>query len=336
MNETVKTSQPEGPQATDAMSGQAIVDDVSGDGITVETMRDGELYVDGKPQARNPDGTFASQDGDDKQDEGAEAPDESSADADKAETEGEQDADDEGEKVPAELPAGVVKRLERASTRSRKAEEERDAARQRAEEAEAKLAALEEADKLDPNDFETWDDYQDARRKALETKPAPKAEDKVEMVGDVPAADFRRAFTSIQDEIEDTDPDLWEAVTAQERDFKFSPAMAVALANEPSPVDVMRYLHENEKEAARIHDMSPARADRAIQRIGTKLELGQLTIGKKAEQPRPKVRASNAPEPVSPVNGRTPRQVTADTAETFSDFEKVRASQTKTGPGDWL
>ncbi|MEM1149068.1 MAG: hypothetical protein AAGI03_00715 [Pseudomonadota bacterium] len=324
--------------------------------IKVEKVKEGEVItVDppaveaGKAPARGPDGKFVAtpKDDDDAESTDDDEPvsaDESDGDdventkaaeaAEAAEPEKGGDSQDS-----AEIPHGIQKRIGRANEGRRKAEQEAQAAQDKLATQEAELskqnalvAAYEKADKLNVDDFDDWEKYTEARNKIIDdakaAKPEPKPDDTAPQTtpDGVPLSEFQAAFETFKETIADADQDLWEAV--QDDSFKISAGMVVAIGAEPDPALVLKHLHENPSESARIARLTPTQASQAIMRLGMRLETMSAESKPKKASEKPKAKASDAPEPPNPVGGKGKSQeITSAEAKSYREFEQARQKE---------
>ena len=235
-------------------------------------------------------------------------------------------ADDAGDKTEPdadsskELPMGAAKALERARRQRREAQTQAESLKAENARLKAQAEAREKAEKIDMNDFDTMAEYEAAVAEAMKVpEPAPETQ------GD---AELSLAVTDIREACEDVSPDLVDKM--MDEGFEISRDMVVAVADDPEPAAIIQHFVDNPAERDAILAMRPRAQERAIIRLGDQLarnRSGSPTPppSDNADPPPPAPRkTSSAPEPIDPVNSRSPQTVTIETAKTQREFEAAR------------
>ena len=197
-----------------------------------------------------------------------------------------------------EMPEGVRKRILRANRQRDRAlekvevaEGERDDIRERLDTVEKKVGDATPEPKLDPDDFDTYDGYLAAEKKARKKEAPPKARAK-----EISPEDFRAThgvapddLASARDTLEETvftaDPDLWEAVSEM-KGLKISPTLVMALAETNNPTEVLRQLTADPKKAEAFSKLSPFAQARELAALDRPVEK-QRAVSKAPPPPEP-------------------------------------------------
>lgn len=160
--------------------------------------------------------------------------------------------------------------------------------------------------------FDSMDEYLDARDKHRDSLREAKSEPKKE------ANTSSEAFDEMVLNGTDKYEDFEDVLTMS--DAKISPVMAESVLEIDDPeiqVDVAYFLSTNLKEAARIAKLSERRQ---------MAEIGKLEIKVQAK-PTPKPKASKAPAPIKPVGGTKTSNDEIQEVESFESFLKKRNKQ---------
>jgi len=221
------------------------------------------------------------------------------------------------------LPNGAQKRISRQSRQINDLKGENAALEARIDALEAPSDDPEpKAEELDPDSFDSWDEYLDARDKAgvkkEEPKPEPKAEKSEPLTGTVPPEDFFKAQGDLGEKVSAKDPDLWDKISdTKHPDFvnlSISPELVVSLSELDDPANVIEKLIETPDKAAKFSKMSVFQQARALAKLD-------------AEEPPKQRIKSEAPEPIEPVASRS-RPVDRPFDElSQSEFEERRNAE---------
>ncbi len=173
------------------------------------------------------------------------------------------------------------------------------------------------------SDFNTFEEYEDARDAWRESMRAPKSEPKAEQPPK--AADRNPAADP---EFQSNLNEFYEEATEKYEDFeevfgnpslKITPAMGSFVLESEHRVDLAYYLGNNPKEAARIAKLSPVRQVAELTRLEDK-------IASKTVKPQ---RPSSAPAPINPVDGKSSNDTPSAANMTQADFNRARRSGKK-------
>lgn len=165
----------------------------------------------------------------------------------------------------------------------------------------------EEAKEPNAEDFEEFDDYEEALKKFEEKKVKPKEEVK-------PKADARIA--NMQKDGREQHKDFDKLVSA--KDFPLTQEVLNEVLETDVPADVLYHLANNKKLAKKIADLDKKGIQRELIKIELKLE----------EKPTKEVKVTKAPEPINPLNGGTETVRTLETTKSYNEYERLR-NQTK-------
>lgn len=196
------------------------------------------------------------------------------------------------------------RRIERQAKELKELREEMEALKQ-----ESKPKAKEEAKEPDPSDFEEYEEYE----KALEDfkKPKPKEEEKK------PSAYDKRIAEMTEDGREEYE-DFDTLVTAP--DLALTQDLLKEILDTDNPSDTLYYLANNKDLTKKVSSMDAKGRAKELLKIEIKLE-------NKTVEPQKKVTA--APEPINPLNGGSETIRTPETANSYKEYEQLRAKQSK-------
>lgn len=225
-------------------------------------------------------------------------------------------AADEIDEEDADLPERVRKQIGKKHRAMKEAEEfaremraEREAERERADRAEAALAATKSrpADATDPKepkaeDFKTVGEYTEALaeykvEKKFAEREARQAQERQEAAARAAQAELNKRIATVVKEI----PDYAEVIA--DSDIDVPPHMAVYIAESPVGPHIGYYLTKHPEDFDRINALSPIRA---IAELG-KLEDRKPWV-KKVEAKEPDAEpavVSRAPSPIKPLGGES-------------------------------
>lgn len=161
-------------------------------------------------------------------------------------------------------------------------------------------------------DFDTIDEYIDAKLEYRETKSKPAKASEPQI-----PEEYIAARDELYSNGMDKYADFAEVVGAE--NVTITPAMANAIMEIDDPsiqVDVAYALGLDTKESARIAKLSPVRQIAAIAKLEDKF----------ASKPAPQKRTSAAPAPINPVSGA---KTTTDEIRKEDDFETFRKKRDK-------
>lgn len=229
-----------------------------------------------------------------------------------------------------ESPAnGVQKRINKVVKEREDARRDNEALQNRIKELEGDNSGKEVKEPLE-SDFETYDQYLDALDKydsTAETKePAKYSENdkQKDTSTDNTLTDSQRsAMEVIRETIGSAEnkPSDFEAI-ALNPEVPITGEMLEALAECDDPAKVMYHLGKHKDIAESIANKSPAQQMR---------EIAKLDLTVKVSPPKP-VKTTNAPDPISPVNG-SEQQTKSDSEMSFAEFEAAdRARNAKRKP----
>lgn len=207
------------------------------------------------------------------------------------------------------------KKQSRAQRRIQRQQDEIKALKEQIATQESKPSKVkEEAKAPEPEEFEDYEAYETALAEFESTakKPDTKPEKK-ENKDDGLAT---RIAEMREDGIEDYS-DFEELVSVTDL------ALTVDIINEAldseNPSEIVYYLAKNKKETLRISKLTKKQIQKEILKIELKLEEKPTVNSLKA--------ASNAPEPINPIDGSSPEVRTAETATSYNEFERMRTAQ---------
>jgi len=218
------------------------------------------------------------------------------------------------------------KKLSRKERRVQKLANTNKELRERVAELESKeteQSPKEEANEIDIDDFESYDDYvkalEEQEKTPKEKEPVVK-ESKTETVLDVEAQQ-----DMLEDGVEDYE-NFEELVMADDLALTEN-VLGLVLETENSS-DVAYYLATHKEETRNIADMTPKKMAKAILKIEMKLE----------SQPKQKVvRTTNAPKPITPVSGQSAKSGSINDADnSFEQHEAYLNARTQSTAGGFI
>ena len=242
-------------------------------------------------------------------------------------------AEDTGEEHAEEVkPAnGVQKRINKVVKEREDAKRENEALQKRIKELEGNNSDQEVKEPVE-SDFDTYDQYLDALDKydsTAETKePAKDSENdkQKDTSTDNTLTDSQRsAMEVIRETIGSAEnkPGDFEAI-ALNPEVPITGEMLEALAECDDPAKVMYHLGKNKDTAESIANKSPAQQMR---------EIAKLDLTVKVSPPKP-VKTTNAPDPISPVNG-SEQQTKSDSEMSFAEFEAADRARNAKRKSTW-
>lgn len=224
--------------------------------------------------------------------------------------------EEEPEGITPELQKTIDKRIGKAVRKQREAERETDKLRKELAEADQKVLTEAIGDKPNEKAFETYEEYIEAL-----TKYQVKHEyavmrnefeaDKKKGVQETLQTEHEKLYDDGRKKYDDFDK------VALSLDIPYSDAMADAVHESDSAIDLMDYFGRNIAEAERISNIkSPLSAAREVGKIEVNLSKG---IQKKV---------TNAPPPITPVKGNeTVSRKLEDMSQ--EDFRRAREAQNR-------
>lgn len=213
------------------------------------------------------------------------------------------------------------KKLSRRERRIKKQANENRELRERLAELESKQSeqpAKEDVGEIDIDDFESYDDYVKALDEQDKKASEPKQETETVL-------DFEAQQNMLEDGVEDYE-NFEELVMADDLALTENVLGLVLEADNAS--DIAYYLATHKDETRNIASMSPRQMAKAITKIEVKLE----------NQPKQKVvRATKAPEPISPVSGQSVKgRSLNDDDLSFEQHEALLNAQTRSNAGGFI
>lgn len=199
------------------------------------------------------------------------------------------------------------RRIERQSKELKELREEMEALKQ-----ESKPKAKEEAIEPDPSDFEEYEEYE----KALEEFKKPKAEP--EPKEKKPSAYDKRVAEMTEDGREEYE-DFDTLVTAP--DLALTQDLLNEILDTDNPSDTLYYLASNKDLTKKVSSMDAKGRAKELLKIEIKLEDKPVV---------PQKKVTTAPEPINPLNGGSETIRTPETANSYKEYEQLRAKQSKT------
>lgn len=211
-----------------------------------------------------------------------------------------------------ELPIGIRRRLTREERRREDAERREQEISEKLAQATAMVEALKARKEgkakpgdLDPNDYDSYEDYSKAvaARKAGAPKtdaPAPEAK---------PDPEFVEALGDLREVVRAEDADLWAKATAVTEDGKpavdyISRAMVLELADAADPAALLRAVVAlSDDERAEIAGMSARGVRRAMRDLAGKAPAAKPAAPQRDPSTGQFRKQSEAPEPINPVSG---------------------------------
>jgi hypothetical protein len=203
--------------------------------------------------------------------------------------------------------------------------------RERETERRAKEALQRELDELknpkpessgpQEEDFDTYDEYLDAveefdKQPAKTDKSAEKQKSESAAIAALtPAQETARVVIQEAVSASEDKPSDFEAVAFAE-DVPISPSMLEVISECDDPVKVLYHLGKNKDLAATIANSSLAKQAR---------EIAKIDLTATVTKPKP-VKVTNAPDPISPVNGADAQQKPVSEMS-FSEYETFRNEQ---------
>ena len=209
-------------------------------------------------------------------------------------------AEDKAEEKPKHKKSRAQKRIERQQRDNKALREEIE-----------RLKALQQEDKvIDPDDFDSYEEYLDAM---AEEKPEPKQD--ISM--DNRVADM---FEDGNEEYEDFN----EKVKAP--DLALTEELFSNVLESENPAEVVYYLANNKDLTQKIAKLSEKQQIKEIAKI-------ELSLGEKEK----KVEVSKAPKPIEPLDGgRQPVKSLDDDDLPYEEYEKLLNSKRKANVGGFL
>lgn len=212
-----------------------------------------------------------------------------------------------------DLPIGIKKRVARAQRQRDDAKRERDEFAEKAEQLQAIIDKLKKRKpaELDPNDFETFEAYEEAKKEA---------EEPVEVEEQPRDVEFVEARGDLMEAVQAADPDLWAEATAMDGDKPkvqgITREIVIALADADDPTAALRALVAMDPAArAELSHLSP----RAVRR-----EIKGLAAPKRDDKGRFQAKKQSAAEPpITPESGGAPRERPLSEVG-FEEFERRR------------
>jgi len=207
------------------------------------------------------------------------------------------------------------KKKSRAQRKIERQNRELKAKNERIAELESKPAAKEDTTVIDSDDYENYDDYLEALASQEEEKPE-KEEPKLE--------EDSRVKDLFDDGNEDYD-DFDEKV--RDKDLIVSEDLLNEIFEADNPSEVAYYLANNKKLSEKLSSMTPREIAKEVTKIELKLET----------KPAKSVQVSNAPEPITPLEGNSTKKKSLDDDNlSFEDHEALLNSRANATPGGFL
>lgn len=239
--------------------------------------------------------------------------------------------DDDEEPDGRSLPTGIKKRIARSNRQRDEALAEAERLRAEVERLRAEKAAPDTSKPLNPDDFDTHEDYEAAVLARAEAKKAPKSEETAGQKLDAAdeaflaasGADFTKAQADVREAVDAYDPDLWERVA--KADVRISASLVVSLSETEKAAELLEAITADPDLGEKLSKMTPFQQAREL----AKMEAG---LGKPPEK-----RTTNAPDPVEPVRtgGRPGPRELADLSQ--REYEERRNKEETASPASgWL
>lgn len=229
--------------------------------------------------------------------------------------------DDQGQKKEETAPKGEEQKPKptRRQRRNQKQQNDNKALREENERLKKELSGSDSksnADDINIDDYETYDEYLEALGNAeekgskKETKEeTPYDQEDLSMV----IQDGAEAYDDFEELTRDPKLALTEAVLAD------------VLESEQA-TDVIYHLAQNQEKTLEIAQMTPRARLKALAKIELELETKPNVVKKKV---------SSAPDPITPVNGNSSRPASLDDDNlSYEDHEKILNSQ-QTSTNGW-
>lgn len=267
----------------------------------------------------------APQDGD-KPEVKAKTPDKGEKAASEADSGSQDESDDDGDE--GALPKGVRDRLARERVKRERLEIELADMRRQQEMADLtkKAAAKRKASEPDAADFDSAEDYQEAKAEwEKDAKP-----DEGETPPQLPAA-VQEAVDDVKEAVYAEDEWLWQKM---EELPHLTQDMMLGLADAPDIASAVRALTGDADRAKEIAAMTPGRQRRAVKSLKAESKVETTTKDNSA-----KAKKKDEPDPaeMKPVNtrrGSNERRL-SDPAMSFSEWEQMRNDDDKRNPFGW-
>jgi hypothetical protein len=206
-------------------------------------------------------------------------------------------AEEKVEEKPKPELTKSQKRIMEMAEKVKAAEAKAAAAEARAKELEAKAAPAPEADDGKPDPAKYTDAFkyaEDLAKWTTKNELAAREKTDKEEKAKAQRQTVVNAWQQRQAEYLKDNPDFAEAIT----DVMLTPVMSETILESELGPQILHHLHQNPEQAAKIREMTPTAAARAMGRIEERLEKPPA----KAEvKPEPKAEISRAPEPPSPL-----------------------------------
>ena len=300
------------------MSTETDQDETSGFVVESSDMPEVETAPQEETEEEQANSETVESEGDDNSDDGKES---------------DSSAEDTSEEHAEEVkPAnGVQKRINKVVKEREDAKRENEALQKRIKELEGNNSDQDVKEPVE-SDFDTYDQYLDALDKydsTAETKePAKDSENdkQKDTSTDNTLTDSQRsAMEVIRETIGSAEnkPSDFEAI-ALNPEVPITGEMLEALAECDDPAKVMYHLGKNKDTAESIANKSPAQQMR---------EIAKLDLTVKVSPPKP-VKTTNAPDPISPVNG-SEQQTKSDSEMSFAEFEAADRERNSKRKSTW-
>ncbi len=216
---------------------------------------------------------------------------------------------EESEQKPKK-PSRAERRIRRQQEENKKLKEELE--RLKAE--RAKAYALKEPS---VDDFDSYEEYQEA----LDRYEAKQDEPKEEPVDEsAPSLDTELLHDVLEEGAEKYD-DFNELTMA--KDLPLTADILDDVIGSENAADIIYYLAKNKEETKDIAGMSDKERTKALLRIELGLEDVTINVGAKKKV------SSKAPEPITPIEGGTERPVNLEEAS-FEEYEKLTQAKRRT------
>lgn len=219
----------------------------------------------------------------------------------------------------------------RAQKRIEKLAAEKRELAKRVKELEEAQSGKTDDEELDPDDFESYDDYLDAVSKNTDDKKKDKKNSN-NSIDD----DFQKVLDEIEvkfDDARDKYEDFDELVQKQPKDGgpHITVNMVEAINEVDNSGDVAYELAKDVNESIRISKLSPAKQIIAIGKLSDKLLQAESKQEEKTEAKGKKV--TSAPEPINVIGGSETIQKTLSNVNSFQEYEALRKQQDKRSSG---
>ena len=237
------------------------------------------------------------------------------------------DVTEEAEKPEDQPP---VKKVSKSEKRIKKLLQEKyaliDKLKQYESAPQPKEEVQEPADELDPNDFDTLDDYIAAVEAAEDIEEEPQEETpQIDNAGRQIPVEVMKTADRLDlefDKAREKYPDFDDLVIKS--DTPFTETIIMALGETENPGEVAYQLAKNPMEVYKLARLSPAKQFVAIGKLDAKVSSGTT----ETKQPKPK--SSKAPKPINTVGGNTGVEPDLDKLS----FEEYEARMNKLDSGD--